>query len=69
VIVVYIFLPDWYAKVSGTATSSMGAIVVALIIATVFMSYFRMHFKWEMNEQLYQELLHKMKKEEQSVNP
>ncbi len=56
---VYLFLPDWYAKVSGSGTSSMPAIIIALILITVFFAYFRMHFKWEMNEQLYLELKQK----------
>jgi len=29
----------------------------------LFFSYFRMQYKWEMNEQLYQELKSKQKKE------
>ena len=61
VICVYLFLPDWYAKISGTNPSTMVAAVVGVIISTIFFSYFRMHFKWEMNEQLYLELKQKIK--------
>lgn len=64
VLCVYLFLPDWYAKVSDTGPSSMVAVVVAVLLITVFFAYFRMHFKWEMNEQLYLELRHKLKKEQ-----
>lgn len=56
VVVVYLFFPDWYMKISNTTSGSFVVIVVAVIIAILFFSYFRMHFKWEMNEQLYLEL-------------
>lgn len=59
ILCVYLFLPDWYAKVSGTNSSTMIAAVVGVILSTVLFSYFRMHFKWEMNEQLYLELKQK----------
>ncbi len=61
VICVYLFLPDWYAKISGTSASTMFAAVAGVVISTLFFSYFRMHFKWEMNEQLYLELKQKMR--------
>ncbi|RYG51866.1 MAG: hypothetical protein EOO01_07695 [Chitinophagaceae bacterium] len=67
VLCVYLFLPDWYAKVSGTRSSSMAAVVVAVLLITLFFSYFRMHFKWETNEQLYLELKHKRKAAERSA--
>jgi hypothetical protein len=56
ILVVYLFFPDWYYKISNASSGSFGAIVVAVIIAILFFSYFRMHFKWEMNDQAYQEL-------------
>jgi uncharacterized BrkB/YihY/UPF0761 family membrane protein len=55
ILAVYIYFPDWYAKLSNTTSGSFVTIVVAVIIAILFFSYFRMHFKWEMNEQLYKE--------------
>ncbi len=64
ILAVYIYFPDWYAKLSNTTSGSFVTIVVAVIIAILFFSYFRMHFKWEMNEQLYKELIHKQKKSE-----
>ena len=58
VVVVRLFFPDWYMKISDTTSGTFVVIVVAVAIAVLFFSYFRMHFKWEMNEQLYLELKH-----------
>jgi uncharacterized BrkB/YihY/UPF0761 family membrane protein len=59
---IYLFLPEWYTKVSGKLPGSISTIVVALIICTLFFAYFRMQFKWESNEQHYRELIHKKQK-------
>ncbi|MEJ7625996.1 MAG: hypothetical protein WKF35_03950 [Ferruginibacter sp.] len=56
ILVVYLFFPDWYMKISNTKSGSFIVIIIAVLIAIFFFSYFRMHFKWEMNEQLYLEL-------------
>ncbi|MBK8610923.1 MAG: hypothetical protein IPL84_13525 [Chitinophagaceae bacterium] len=56
---VYLFLPEWYTKVSSNIGGSMWAIVMALVICVLFISYFRMQFKWESNEQYYRELKNK----------
>jgi len=61
VVVIYLFFPDWYMKISNTTSGSFIVIVIAVFIAILFFSYFRMHFKWEMNEQLYTELKQKSK--------
>jgi len=53
---IYLFLPEWYARVSNRAPGAMITILIGLAIAVFFFSYFRMHFKWEMNEQLYRQL-------------
>ena len=62
VIVVFLFFPEWYTKISKTSSGTFMAMVVAVCIAILFFAFFRMQFKWEMNEQLYQELLFKEKK-------
>lgn len=62
VIIVYIFFPEWYTKVSYIGSGTFFMIVIAVIIAAVFFAFFRMHYKWEMNEQLYKELKQKLKK-------
>jgi len=64
VIVVYLWFPDWYMKVSGNSSGSFVMAFIAVLICILFFSYFRMHFKWEMNEQLYLELKQKEKKEQ-----
>jgi hypothetical protein len=56
ILVVYLFFPEWYTKISSASTGSFGVIVIAVMIAVLFFSYFRMHFKWEMNDQAYQEI-------------
>ncbi len=61
--VVYLFFPDWYAKVSDTSAASLVVASIAVFIAIIFFAYFRMHFKWEMNEQLYKELIYKQQRE------
>ncbi len=63
VVVVYLFFPDWYMKISATTSGTFIVIVIAVLIAILFFSYSRMHFKWEMNEQLYRELKSKQQHE------
>lgn len=63
VIVVKIFLPDWYTKISGTSPGMFITAIVAMLVIALFYSFFRMHYKWEMNEQLYKELKAKQKKD------
>lgn len=64
VVVVRIFLPDWYFKISQTSPGMFVTAVVAMMCVVVFYAFFRMQYKWEMNEQLYQELKAKQRKEE-----
>ncbi len=67
VAIVYFLSPDWYTKVSQAAAGSASVVLIAVLIFIVFFSYFRMHFKWEMNEQFYQELKEKQKKEDAAI--
>lgn len=67
VAVIYFLSPDWYTKISQAAAGSTSVVLVAVLIFIVFFSYFRMHFKWEMNEQLYQELKARQKKEDAAI--
>jgi hypothetical protein len=53
-------LPEKFMKLSS---GDMMAAFIAVLIVVLFFSYFRMHYKWEMNEQLYQELKNKEKKQ------
>jgi len=65
IVVIRIFLPDWYMKISSTSSGMFFTAVVAMIVVVFFYAYFRMQYKWEMNEQLYQEL---KSKENKSIN-
>jgi uncharacterized membrane protein YqjE len=57
VLVIYLFFPEWYTRISQTTSGTLLAMIIAVMIAIIFFSFFRMQFKWEMNEQLYNELL------------
>ena len=65
--VVYLFFPDWYTKISGTTPWTFIVVLIAVIIAILFFSYFRMHFKWEMNEQAYLELKYKQEHSDAAI--
>ena len=59
---VYLFLPEWYTKISKTSPETFLIVTIAVFIAILFYAFTRMHFKWEMNEQLYKEIKYKEKK-------
>ncbi len=65
---VYFFFPEWYTKVSKNFAGSLVTIVVAVFLCILFFAYFRMQFKWEMNEQYYQELKQKNKKQVENTD-
>jgi uncharacterized membrane protein len=62
VIVVRLFAPEWYMKMSATSPGAFITILFAMMIIIVFYAYFRMQYKWEMNEQLYNEIKAKQNK-------
>jgi ABC-type multidrug transport system permease subunit len=62
VIVVRLFAPEWYMKMSATSPGAFITILIAMMIIIVFYAYFRMQYKWEMNEQLYNEIKAKQNK-------
>jgi len=64
VLCVYLFLPEWYTKISKTSSATFVVVVIAVLIAIVFYAFVRMHFKWEMNDQQYKEIKAKEKKAE-----
>ncbi len=63
VLFIYLYVPDWYFKISKTSGSSFFVVIIAVLIATVFYAFVRMHFKWEMNDNLYKQLKQKQKKD------
>ena len=64
VLVIYLFSPEWYTKISNTAPGTFITVIIAVLLCIVFFSYFRMHFKWETNEQLYKEIISRSKEQE-----
>lgn len=67
VLTVWIFIPEWYTKISKTSPGMFLTAIFALFIIVFFYSFFRMQFKWENNEQLYLELKNKQNVTNQSV--
>lgn len=61
-LVVYLFIPDWYSKVSIQNSGTITTIFISVLLMVFFFSYFRMHFQWEMNEQAFKELKAKQHK-------
>ena len=68
IVVIRIFLPDWYMKISATSSGMFFTAVIAMIGVVLFYAYFRMQYKWEMNEQLYHELKSKENKSNNLTN-
>jgi len=68
VVVVRLFMPEWYMKISGTSPGMFVTAVIAMIGVVIFYAYFRMQYKWEMNEQLYKELKSKENKSDNQTN-
>jgi len=68
VIVVKLFMPEWYTKISATSPGMFTTVIFAVLVIAFFYAVFRMQAKWEHNEQLYQSL---KKKENKSttINP
>jgi len=62
-IVVRLFFPEWYTKISQTTPGMIITALIAVIGIVLFYSYFRMHYKWEMNDQFYKEVKAKEEKE------
>jgi cbb3-type cytochrome oxidase subunit 3 len=56
VIVVRIFLPEWYTKISKTSPGMFITTIFAMFLIALFYAFFRMHYKWEINEQAFKEL-------------
>ncbi|MEJ7588128.1 MAG: hypothetical protein WKI04_11270 [Ferruginibacter sp.] len=67
-VVVKLFFPDWYMKISGISPGMFITALIAMTVIVIFYSFFRMQYKWEMNEQLYQELKLKEIKSDNKTN-
>ena len=64
VLVIYLFSPEWYTKISNTAPGTFITVIIAVLLCIVFFSYFRMYYKWETNEQIYHELKSRSKEQQ-----
>ncbi len=64
VLVVKLFIPEWYTKISKTSPGTFVTVIFAVILITLFYAIFRMQSKWEHNEQVYKILKSKQHKSE-----
>jgi predicted neutral ceramidase superfamily lipid hydrolase len=62
VMVVYIFSPVWFAKMSKVSPGVFVTMFIAVLLSIFFFAFIKMHFRWENNEQLYHELKYKQNK-------
>lgn len=62
VVVVRLYFPEWYAKLSKTSPGMFITAIFAVLLISVFYAFFRMHVRWENNEQLYRELISKSRR-------
>jgi hypothetical protein len=60
---VWFLLPDWYAKVSKTSPAMLISAIVALGLVVVFFAFFKTQYDWEKQDQIYQELIEKRKRQ------
>ena len=63
VIIVRLYFPEWYTKISETSPGMFLTAIIAVIGIILFTSYFNMQYQWETNEQAYKELKIKEDKE------
>ena len=63
VVVVRLYFPEWYAKLSKTSPGMFITAIIAVLLIAFFYAWFRMRIRWENNEQLYQELKQKAGKQ------
>ena len=68
VIVVKIFIPEWYTKISKTSPGTFVTVIFAVLLITLFYAVFRMQSKWEHNEEVYKHLKAKENKNNNNIN-
>jgi cbb3-type cytochrome oxidase subunit 3 len=64
VVVVRIFFPEWYTKISKTSPGMFVTVTFAVLIIALFYAVFRMQSKWEHNEEVYKILKIKENKDQ-----
>ena len=62
--IILLLVTGWYERAVMEANSQFNPVLLLLIVVLIgiFMGYFYQQYRSEMNEQLYQELLHKKRK-------
>lgn len=63
-ILVAVIFHDWYKNMVYISPTLISLIIIAVIGIAVFYTLFSMQFKWDRNNQIYEELKFKKKKEE-----
>jgi hypothetical protein len=63
-ILIAVIFHDWYKNMVYISPSLITLIIIAVLGIAVFYTLFSMQFKWDRNEQLYEALKFKQKKEE-----
>lgn len=66
ILVVYLWLPEWYAKISGTAPAMFLTALMAVVGIIIFYAYFRMQYRWETYEEQYHRIRSKQATLEQT---
>ncbi len=64
IVVVRLFFPEWYTKISQTSPGMFVTVIFAVLIIALFYAVFRMHSKWEHNEEVYKILKSKENKDQ-----
>lgn len=62
VIVVKLFFPEWYTKISQISPGMFATVIFAVFVIALFYAVFRMHSKWEHNDEVYKILKSKQNK-------
>ena len=63
-ILIAVIFHDWYKNMVYISPSLITLIILGVIAIAVFYTLFSMQFKWDRNEQMYEELKFRQKKED-----
>ena len=63
-ILIAVIFHDWYKNMVYISPSLITLIIIAVLAIAIFYTLFSMQFKWDRNEQIYEELKFKQKKED-----
>jgi hypothetical protein len=63
-ILIAVIFHDWYKNMVYISPALITLIIIGVIAIAVFYTLFSMQFKWDRNEQMYEELKFRQKKED-----